>query len=911
MSLTGKMGTKARICVVAAIAVVAALTLFCGKSKTKDAEVNSGDTSAVVVDDGDTSASTVDIAYDKYDDFKKALAVSDSERLDPKKYKNEKDYLKALDSARGARLDRRKAMFDKVKADFSKKIDFEQDLSALKMDDLLYLRSGIYAVNGLYFKEENLNSYFLGHNSSEIPWYSDYMCFLLEYAHQKKGAGFVENEKKVKLNDAEKRFVARIDKRISELRKDSMYVSKNGNTVGDVTHIVNMHKVSTHIYAGTAFMDKLTQNNFVIHEDDHNQLFHIYEKNDYARMPSFVTTDLFLQAFHMYLSYILKKLESERFLPSLQALCMGLYNKSMMFAKSEGGELAQIAEYNATFYAIAYTLFTGEELDVPEKYQKDYNTEIKYATEARADGVNSAFLARLAPQGEPMLMQYSLFKPRGYYTRKQELKSYFKGMMWLQKAFACRNREAHLKQSIFTAILLNADKTTRYNALIDVYASVFEPTAMLIGEPNNLSIMDIALFLQKENINDISSALSAENVEKVDEMLKSLAERIIIKPKVRETCADKINFMPQRYLIDNEVLQESVNLEKRPFPKGLDVFHAFGSTTAGDVLNNFYKEGEKWGDYSKKTAKLQKRFKNFDGWDKSTYNKWIESLLALQKRDKSYPAFMKTSAWDYKNLNTSLASWAELKHDFALYGEQPNAAEAGGDCDDFSLNLPEPDVEVGYVEPNILFWNKLNELITSTKYVLVKHGLLDAISKEITEPLQGEVSFLIDITKKELAKTPLNQEEYMRIKKIGGKIDHFTLNVLDPDINYGMWEYVTVPDTSIAVVADIYTGKNGILHVATGRANTIYVVVEINGYLYLTRGATFSYYEFVMPPGTRLTDEKWQAMEADNSKRPAIQEWMRSIISYGSHPTVYDDVHPIECFWRDGQCYGESWERDL
>jgi hypothetical protein len=272
---------------------------------------------------------------------------------------------------------------------------------------------------------------------------------------------------------------------------------------------------------------------------------------------------------------------------------------------------------------------------------------------------------------------------------------------------------------------------------------------------------------------------------------------------------------------------------------------------------------------------------------------------------------MKTGAWDYKNLNTSLASWAELKHDFALYGEQPNAAESGGDCDDFSFNLPEPDVEVGYVEPNILFWNKLDELITSTKNVLVKHGLFDDVLKEKTKTLQEEVSFLIGVTKKELAKTPLNQEEYTRIKKIGGKIDYFTLNVLDPDISYPMWEYVTIPDTSIAVVADIYTGKNGILHVATGRANTIYVVVEINGYLYITRGATFSYYEFVMPPSNRLTDEKWQAMEA-GAECPAIQEWMRSVISYDeSYPGVYDDVHPVECFWRDGQCFDNGWERDL
>jgi Protein of unknown function (DUF3160). len=823
-------------------------------------------------------------------------------------YKNVESYLKAIDSARRISLDRQKIFFDSLKNVFSQKTDFEQDLNKLPMNELLYLRSSIYATHGLYFYEENLNSYFLNKENPRVPWYRDYMCFLLEYAHEKKGKGFIEAEKDVSLSDTEKRFVEKIDGRIAELRKNDMYVNKNSYTVGNAAHIINMHKFKNF---GQAYMDKIALNNFVIEEANHEQLFHLYEQNDYARMPSFVTTDLFLQSFHMYLSYILKKLEHEKFIPAMKDLSIGLYNASMELAKSEDAELAQIAEYNATFYAIPYTLLTGERLKVPAKYQNDYDGEINYATEAKTDGVENSFLARLAPKNEPMLMHYSLFKPRGHYTRNPEMERYFRAMMWLQKAFSCRDREAHLKQNIFTAILLNTAKTAKNKVLMEVYSSVFEPTALLIGESNNLSVMDIALFLKNEKIENMSQAFSAESVGKVDKMLKSIAGRIIIKPKILMTCPDKINFMPQRYLIDNEVLQDLVDIRvnaERAFPKGLDVFHAFGSETAGDVLNNFYKEKEKWAKYPDSMAKLQKKFKNFDGWNKSTYNKWIESLVALQKKDKSYPVFMNTSAWDYKNLNTSLASWAELKHDFILYADQPMAAEMGGGCEDTPFYLPEPKTEVGYVEPNILFWNKLNELITLTYNVLAKHNLLDNELKGKTKTLQEEVSFLIEVSKKELAKTPLSSQEYQRIKKIGGEVENFTLTVLDPEESFGEWQRVTGPDRSIAVTADIYTRnvmlpsecpKNGVLHVATGNANTIYVVVEIEGYLYLTRGATFSYYEFVMPPSTRLTDEEWQVMEADKSKRPAIPEWMQDIVvDKEPYTEIREDVHPIACFFR-------------
>jgi hypothetical protein len=193
------------------------------------------------------------------------------------------------------------------------------------------------------------------------------------------------------------------------------------------------------------------------------------------------------------------------------------------------------------------------------------------------------------------------------------------------------------------------------------------------------------------------------------------------------------------------------------------------------------------------------------------------------------------------------------------------------------------------VEPNILFWNKLNELITLTRNTLAKHNLLGEL-KVKSETLQNFVNFLIEVSKKELAKKPLSPEEYRKIKHIGGAVEDFTLNVvLEREIErnyYGEkpWSLVKGPERSIAVVADIYTrnipndSRSGILHVATGKANEIYAVVEIGGYLYLTKGATFSYYEFVTPEGVRLTDEEWQKMEENKSKRPAVSEWMRSLI---------------------------------
>ena len=337
--------------------------------------------------------------------------------------------------------------------------------------------------------------------------------------------------------------------------------------------------------------------------------------------------------------------------------------------------------------------------------------------------------------------------------------------------------------------------------------------------------------------------------------------------------------MPQRYLSDNEVTQKLVDVNpnsQRAYPKGLDVFAAFGTGTAESLLIDFYKEPNNWSEYSKELQQLKDKFKTSKSTQLSVYELWMKSLLTMQQTDKNNPGFMQTPEWGYKNLNTALASWAELKHDAILYGEQPMAAECGG------AGPPDPIV-VGYVEPNLPFWRKMENILQATRLILQQNDCMTDDLKGKTDQLNDYVTFLIQVTEKELRGEKLTEPEYRTLEYMGSSIEYFTLSVVDPDLHLDDWSLVQGPDKSIAIVADIHTrnirgcNKNGILHIATGNANNIYVVVEIEGNLYLTRGATFSYYEFVQPLGTRLTDEEWQKM-LEEKKAPAVPEWMKSIL---------------------------------
>lgn len=592
-------------------------------------------------------------------------------------------------------------------------IDLKQDISHLSFQELRLLRSYPYAIHGYHFMEADINAFF----SANTKWYNNLVNDIYWDAEEGKGK-FAESYEEVNLTPEEKAFVDRIDARMTELRQQQ-FIQRDSYYLGNTNNIVNLFQFKD---IDKEILEKLQQNNFVITKGNNLQLFHAYEENDYRQVPNFITTDLYLQAFHMYSSYILKSLEKQHIIPTLEMLCRSFNATCIKLAEqTEDESLKDMAEHAATFYAIPYYLLTNKTLTVPSKYETEYQEEIEHIN--KQEDNFSDFLSY-----KDTYFPYSLFKPRGHYTREPQLQAYFKAMMWLQTACFCREQQEQLKRSIFQAAVLCTYKSIDQTPLIELYQHIYTPLTFLMGEADNLSIFDIARILEKNNAIHIEDALTAGQIEKVNQALIELAKhKNNIKPQIEITCRDKINFMPQRYLSDNEVIQKLVDVNpnsQRAYPKGLDVFAAFGTGTAESLLIDFYKEPNNWSEYSKELQQLKDKFKTSKSTQLSVYELWMKSLLTMQQTDKNNPGFMQTPEWGYKNLNTALASWAELKHDAILYGEQPMAAECGG------AGPPDPIV-VGYVEPNLPFWRKMENILQTTRLILQQNDCM-------TDDLKGK-----------------------------------------------------------------------------------------------------------------------------------------------------------------------------
>ncbi len=268
------------------------------------------------------------------------------------------------------------------------------------------------------------------------------------------------------------------------------------------------------------------------------QLFHVYEENDYSQTQNFVTTDLYLQLFHMHFSFLLRKLEEDKFIPILIEMMEGFLKEvENQMSKTTDQETIDALSYNAASYAIPLSILNGSTPKIAEQYKQQVNSELARIKSAEAS------TSTLLNAHKDFEFPYGQFKPRGHYTRTEALKKYFNAMQWLQLAPYCLEDQDDLKKAIVAAYILNNGFGKSGKSLINLYEAVLTPTTFLVGKPDNLSLLGICHIVQSKNYRDINKVIKPENMAVILADLRALTkDKNVIKPKMENTCPDKINF---------------------------------------------------------------------------------------------------------------------------------------------------------------------------------------------------------------------------------------------------------------------------------------------------------------------------------------------------------------------------------
>jgi len=216
-------------------------------------------------------------------------------------------------------------------------------------------------------------------------------------------------------------------------------------------------------------------------------------------------------------------------------------------------------------------------------------------------------------------------------------------------------------------------------------------------------------------------------------------------------------------------------------------------------------------------------------------------------------------AWQDRELQATLASWAELRHDTILYAKQSYTPT----CEMAPL-LPKP--VVGYVEPVPEFYARMLALTSMTKEGLRQLNALNDEEKSRLESLEHILGRLTSISMSELENKELSEVDYEFIRNFGEELEAIIAGV-------------EARGKETTIIADVHTDTNPprqVLEEGVGYVDLILAAYKVpDGRILIGVGPVLSYYEFKHPMDERLTDEKWKEIleQGDVPERPA---WINS-----------------------------------
>lgn len=707
-------------------------------------------------------------------------------------------------------------------------LQYISDLTSLSYEELRLLRNEIFARNGYLFNDGFLRGYF-----NRYKWYMPI---------------FDVDSFKVVLNNEERELINNILAEENK-RKENLYIKQGNLNLLNSDLIVNKKQF---VDVPDRVLEDFKKQNFSIVAANRAMPFYTYDQNAYQYIPHYITTDLYLFILHKYFSRFLEKLDENFMYNQLKEI---LENISGGLNEISNSEIISTIDWAKMYNALALYTIGDSLISAPEKYADLF--EIEKENIDKQNG-HANFI-------ENKFVNYAELKPRGHYTKSEKLKKYFKTFKWISLNGINLNDDEQLKGLILYAQFIKND-----SRLFEQYKNYVATVEKLAGKEDNLSLYDIINSLSTKNIKE---ALSDKNVasvrKKLDELDKEKVKRVFGESfQTEEKNIKRVYFLSSTYSISGEIFSNLVHIDwvnsKRPFPRGLDVPAVFGNKTAQDIIVNEYQDNKKWPEYLPKLKKLQDQFKNFNDWDHNYGFKGVQTALASSSEQTNYPDFMKTDAYNRKELSTTLSSWTHIKHDLILYQEKPFAAEAG------QGGGPEPPQHYSYVEPNLQFWDSALGLIDWLEKLAENESTFNDELRRIKELGIR----LKNVAYKQVNGEKVTTEEYDRLHYIGGTIEYILLGLLETD-------HIPERERSMALIADVYVYNDLNLNVAVGHADEIYAVVTINGEYYISKGAVFSYYEF---KDKIYNDEEWRG-KIKNNEAPKRPEWLQPIIN---------NVEPLE-----------------
>ncbi len=584
----------------------------------------------------------------------------------------------------------------------------------------------------------------------------------------------------------------------------------------------------------------LARNGFVVLTDwPVGQLAFAYLEAEH----NFITSDSVLYVFEALFRGGFHDYEQSDLMPATRKLVsLGLAAVEEDWRRRQGQlELREAARRNLVFFAVVADLL-GQAVPA----------EVAPEAKGLADKVRAANETKFYP-GE----DYTLYKVRGDYAGDPDREAYFRATKWLSRQIlpilpgtADQPAEADekLRQGVLLGRLLQTDP-----ALRKAWDHVYSETGYFLGRPDSFTPLELAQVADRllpkgyaegaQPALATAGALQALRAECSKPTYRASAIIPVPAGAAEDVPSKYVQFLGERYIADGAIMQQTCApyVAERYLPTGLDVAATlFGSDRAVSHLTD---EFARYPPLRPQVQALRTRFAAVSAAQYDTlYDGWVGALrMVNQPVNGPVPSFLKTDAWRDKCLGTSLASWAQMRHDFILYAKQPMVPACAG---------------MGFlVDPLPDFYQRMEALATA----LDKRGFAGmkdfaTLCNNLRRAAQAELA---------------GQDPYSASfdKDFG-----FFIN------SFGQWllQHFTphVGQEQPALVADVASNWRGdVLHAATGPLYPIIAKGELRGQPIYYTGFVMSYHEFTTDRFRRWTDQEWVAQVNRDQAKASLPAW--------------------------------------
>ncbi|NHJ49995.1 MAG: DUF3160 domain-containing protein [Asgard group archaeon] len=587
-------------------------------------------------------------------------------------------------------------------------------------------------------------------------------------------------------------------------------------------------------------ISQLSEFGFALKETEYNNYpFDMAKCYPLIDSPNFITADVCLHMFHLLFDASLRLIEENNFTVNFIELLEYLQDEQIEIYNKSVNENIKWAAKRTTAYLTVILSLLDNTTFVPDFCTSMVTTEL--------DNINNTQEA-VSPIFDYNEL-YSLYEVRGHYTSTDLLSRYFKAMLYAGRmGFKLQDSLNHSRMAL---LLVNSFNSVNESENIwSLWESIYEPIGFYVGESDELTIRELTQAWESIGSPNITQLEDNETItvfmdEIVNYTKPTVNTMLITALDGYENNTQIFSLFGQKFIPDTYIFQELMDgkIPGRLLPNGLDIFSVLGSTQAEYHLRN---ENDTYPNYNSQIQKLRAEFGDLNetAWTQNLYWLWIYTLMPLlYPASTGYPTFMLNDAWTSKSLMTTLGSWVELRHDTILYAKEAWIFPGIGDY-------------VGYVEPYPELYGRLSSLIQYLIDGLVNRSLAESSFIERCVELKTIYERLAEISIKILENQDLSESDNHYLIHFGPILSHIYSSF---GVNY------TITKDRTALIADVAGYSDGavsnVLQVAIGDPYFLYVIIpDNNGQLKLTRGFTFSYYEFIQPTSQLLNDENWQIM---------------------------------------------------